>query len=897
MIRETIGPYRVLERVGTGGRGEVSRAHDTTLGRDVALKVLPEAFAADPDRLARFEREARTLASLNHPHIAQIHGLEEDASAGAGQPAVRALVMELVEGEDLSDKIARGALAPDEALPIARQIADALAAAHEAGIIHRDLKPANVKVRADGTVKVLDFGLAKAGATGAAGATESLSSPTMASPAALTMGGMILGTAAYMAPEQARGRAVDGRVDIWAFGVILFEMLTGRPLFASDTVSDTLAAVLRQDIEWSRVPSSTPGGLVRLLRLCLERDPSKRLHHAADLRVLIDAVPSADGPQGATAPTRTDRRQALAIAAGAAAVALVAGALASRALWGNAGTAAPQPTVRFAIAPPPNVANITNIAIAPDGAFLVYAATTDATLGLYIHRFDTGESALLPGTAGARWPFISPTGTWVGFFRDGKIQKIAIAGGDALTVCDAPGGPGALWLADGRIVFSAGWLDPFSVVSEDGGTPSPFTALETTAGEKGHWWPTPGPDGQLLYTVFMAGGGLNDNRIAMLDPGTGRSRILFPGARAYWLASGHIVYYRAGRYQVVRFDPAAGRSAGEASLVFPDATDLDPGGDWPQQLVVSPMGLVAYVPGRLVADSSPSWILPNGELQPLPLPVRPYRAVALSPDGSMAALSVLERGQNVVRVANVDLATDALLDLEGGNWGGVWHPDGRRLAYTSMRKGDFDVYVTDVTTSDPDVAVLRSDVDEQPNEWATDGSLVYTRTSAAEGVDALVMHPERPDAAPTVLVRAVTEQSGSLSPDNRWLAFSRIRDGVQNTLVQPFPGSGPATQITRAGGRHPLFARHGSDLYFRRDDQLIAVNWRSESGRFIAGSERVVTDRLARVGSYNMPAFSGAPDGRILALLRTEPPPPPRINVVMGWTPPPTGPVGAGAAR
>ena len=617
--------------------GKVYKALDTRLNREVAIKVLPDLFAADPERLTRFDREAQLLASLNHPHIAQIYGFEDFDSARPGRSAVRALVLELVDGPTLADRIEQGAIPLDEALPIARQIAEALEAAHARGIVHRDLKPANIKLTAAGAVKVLDFGLAKAldprpGDSGPKAGPPGLDSATFASPT--TELGVILGTAAYMAPEQARGQAVDKRTDIWAFGVVVFEMLAGRRPFEGQTLSDSIAAVLRGEIDWAHLPPETPDELRRLLRRCLERDPENRLHDIADARIVIADIQRGElAATGRSGPSLAWKPWL--VVAAVAAAAAVAGALLGPRLYtaSPSGAERPTPVVRFDIEPPPEVTTVSNVTVAADGRFVVYEGQVEGESRLFLRRVDSVDSRPLAGTEGARWPFISPDGAWIGFFRDAKIYKVSQDGGDPLVVCDVRGGPGAAWTADGRIIFSRTWLAGLSVVSADGGTPAVLTSPDPNQQEIGHWWPAVLPNGHVVFTIVTAGIGLNDARIGLLDPATGKYQTLFPGARASWVPSGHILFYRTGRYHAVPFDLTSMKATGESFQVLEDAQEIDPAGDWPQPVATSASGALTYLSGPYVPPSRLTWIDESGTFTPLAFTARPFVSVKLSPDG------------------------------------------------------------------------------------------------------------------------------------------------------------------------------------------------------------------------------------------------------------------------
>jgi hypothetical protein len=880
-----LGPYEILSVLGKGGMGEVYRARDTRLNREVAIKVLPDLFATDPERLTRFEREAQLLASLNHPHIAQIYGFEDFQSTRPGQPALGALVLELVDGPTLADRIEKSAVPLEEALPIARQIAEALEAAHDRGIIHRDLKPANIKLTGAGAVKVLDFGLAKAldplpgdGAprAGAAG----LDSATFASPT--TQLGLVLGTAAYMAPEQARGQAVDKRTDIWAFGVVVYEMLAGRRPFEGETLSDSIAAVLRGEIDWTQLPAGTPDELRRLLRRCLERDPGNRLHDIADARLVIAEV-----QRGEFAATgRHDRPVrwkpwlgVLAIATAAAAAGVLLGP--RLVTTASPGAERSTPVVRFAIEPPPEVASISNVTVADDGRFIVYEGQVEGESRLFLRRLDSQDSRLLAGTEGARWPFTSPDGAWIGFFRDAKIYKVSQNGGDPLAVCDVRGGPGAAWTSDGRIVFSRTWLAGLSIVSADGGPPAVLTSPDPNQQEIGHWWPAVLPGGHILFTIVMAGTGLNDARIGLLDPASGKYQTLFPGARASWVPSGHILFYRTGGYHAVPFDLPSLKVTGESFPVLDDAQDLDPAGDWPQPVATAASGALAYLAGPYVPPSRLTWIGAGGTFTPLPFAARPFVGVKLSPDGRRVATASMEGGRLLIRLLDLDRGTEESPQIAGMNWNPVWLPDGR-LSFTSMRKGDFDVYVKDVGGTGTETAFLSGRDDTDPVAWTRDGRLIFQGSEPDGAYPLKLFDPRQPDRIARLTEQHV-ENGGSLSPDERWLVYQSSATGRALIYVRPLTGNGPAVALSRDSGEFPIFLHNGRELAFVRGRQLVVLPWRERDGRFETGAERAVTQLTFGSGWTFGAPYDTAADGRFLALVRTQASPPVRIRVVVGW--------------
>jgi eukaryotic-like serine/threonine-protein kinase len=872
-----VGTYQIKGQIGSGGMGEVYRAHDTKLGRDVAIKILTGPSATDPDWLARFEREARLLASLNHPHIAQIYGFEEFV---ASDVHTRALVMELVEGQSLADRIAAGPLLVKEALLIAVQIAEALESAHERGIIHRDLKPANIHLTAGWTVKVLDFGLAKV--LEPLGISEvdpfGLKSPPVASFA--THSGVILGTAAYMSPEQARGQPVDKRADIWAFGVVLYEMLTRRRPFEGETISDTIAAVLRQEVDWKRLPAQTPRDVRRLLKRCLERNPKNRLHDAADARLAIVDAQSDDDVAGTGRPTRRPRLMAW-IATSLAAVAIAGGLFGREFLKRFQRTESVNSVARFAIEPPPGVTNVSYVAAASDGRFIVYEAQVDGEFRLFMRRFDELESRQLTGAEGGRGPFISPDGTWVAFVRSGKIYKVPAAGGDALAVSNVQGGAGAAWGPDGRIVFSRAWLSGLSIVSADGGTATELTAPDPSKQEIGHWWPAVLPDGRVLFTIATAGVGLNEARIGLLDPSTRTYRVLFPGAKAEWLSSGHIVFFRAGRYYAVPFELPSGTVTGESFPVLDDARELDPAGDWSQTVAFTSTGALAYLAGSYVPPSRLTWIDANGTSTPLAFAPRPFVSVKLSPDGKLAATASLEAGRLLIRVLDLERGTEDTPKIDGMNWNPVWLPDGR-LSFTSMRKGDFDVYVKEVAGTGAEHAILSGPDDTDPIAWTRDGRLVF-QGSEPDGAYPLKLFDPRQASQIIRLTEQHVDNGGSLSPNERWLAYQSAVSGRSIVYVRSLSGSTPAVALSRDPGEFPVFLRDGRTLALVRGRQLVVRSWRDTDGHFEIGPERVVTQLAFGSGwTYGAP-YDVADGGRFLALVRTEATAPPRIRVVLGW--------------
>ncbi len=628
-----LGPYEIVAPLGAGGMGEVYRAHDTRLKRDVALKILPESFARDADRLARFQREAEVLAALNHPHIAQIHGVEESGG-------VRAIVMELVDGEELSARLARGAIPLGDALPIAKQIAEALEAAHEAGIIHRDLKPANIKVRADGTVKVLDFGLAKAieSGTGSRELGATANSPTITSPAVATAHGVILGTAAYMAPEQARGKPVDRRADIWAFGCVLFEMLTGQRAFNGETVTDVLAAVIEREPDWSALPAAVPTNIRTLLRRCLQKDPHRRARDVGDARIEVEEAMAA--PLHATSREVAPARRLMWrwVALGLAASTLIA-LVALSTLRRDPTDVAPA-AVRVTIELPEDV-RLTEtslsvlgqagheLALAPDGHRLAFAGTRGSVTQLYLRHLDSYDSRPIAGTENATVPFFSHDGAWLGFQANGQLRKARIGNerGIPEVICDLPRPIlSAAWGPDDQIVMTT--VGGLSRVAAGGGTPVVLTTLAD--GETFHVWPAVLPGNTVLFTAVPS------NQLVLYDTATKNRQTLLDDARAARvLAGGHLVFYRSPALWTVPFDVETGRVTGTP---VPRVEDVFLGGSGNSRSFTSSANGLLYVTGganrRLVGVDR------DGRVSPLFDETGTFEHPSVSPDGTRIAFDV-----------------------------------------------------------------------------------------------------------------------------------------------------------------------------------------------------------------------------------------------------------------
>ena len=876
-----IGCYHIASRIGTGGMGEVYRARDTRLNRDVAIKVLLPAVADDPDRLGRFSREAQLLASLNHPHIAQVHGLED---AGGR----RALVMELIEGATLADRIAKGALTLDEALPIARQIAGALEAAHEHGIVHRDLKPANIKIREDGAVKVLDFGLAKAldPASGASGGTSSPGPGALA-----TEANLILGTAAYMSPEQARGRPVDRRADIWAFGVVVFEMLAGQRPFTGETNSDTLASVLKTDPNWHALPADTPLPVRRLLRRCLEKDRHRRLDSAAAARLEIDdaiAPPTAETLQP-TVP-RSARVTAVAIAA-------LAGAVIAMAAWVSwtllrPSLRAPGLPSRFAIAPPPEPAlNVSgpdrDLAFSPDGRRFVYHVGGTETNGspLMIRAIDQLEAQPVADVRAAYAPFFSPDSRWLGFFEERVLKKVSIAGGPVISLCQVSGVPlGATWGDDNTIAFatnspSAGlWR-----VSADGGEPAVLTTPDPAQHERNHAFPSMLPGGRgILFTIAIVTAGQADSsQVAVLDLKTGRQKILIRGGGdAQYVGTGHLIFALAGTLRAVRFDPLQLEVLSDPVTVVERVLMKSSGA---ANYALSRSGTLIYMPadvGVQTALRSLVWVDRNGREERIKAPLRAYGPPRISPDGTRLAIGILDQGNTEIWIW--DLVKETLRPLTfatGMNGLPVWTPDGRRIVFMSDRTGMLNLYSQAVDGTGTADRLTTSTNPQWPTSIAPDGSRVFgfdTQPKRTGGVIQVPLTGSTPDLSPTLAGRDAqnlfTGSFAEISPNGRYLAYQSAESGRLEIYVRPFPQVDRGRwQVSIGGGTRAAWARSGRELFYLDESQtLTATPVRMSESTFSMGIPSKVFD--TRYPEPN-PArhYDVSPDGRRFLMIKDGP--------------------------
>ena len=854
----TLGSYEILSSLGAGGMGEVYRARDTRLGRDVAIKLILAEVSSDGDRLARFEREARVLAALNHPNIATLYGFETDGDTSF-------LVMELVGGETLAERIARGPLPVDEALPLFLQIATALEAAHEQGIVHRDLKPANVKIdetrsAADG-VKILDFGLAKAVAQDddQAGKASVSMSPTLTLGA--TRRGEILGTAAYMAPEQARGRPIDRRADVWAFGVCLFEALSGGRAFAGDDPTATLASVLTEEPSWERLPADTPPGARRLLRRCLQKDPANRLRDIGDAGLeLAEALDATDDePQGGNSQEAAARRTPFSVTVGLAVIAaIVAG-------W-TAWTLKPEPprsVLRSVVSAAPSLRARTafpwaDIAITPSGNELIYRVEG----GLYIRPVDQLAGRIHTEGLFEGAPFVSPDGEWIGYNAStgGTLKKVPIRGGAVVTLCPLPR-PGFLmrasWGDDGFIVLDAVGESGLLRVSAAGGEPEILTTVNAAQDETGHAWPQVLPGSEaVLFTIVRDEG----SEIAVLDTETGEiPTLLRGGSDARYAASGHLVFGAAGTLQAVPFDLGALRVTGDPVPVLEGVlTKSDGGADF----AISDGGRLVYVAGevREGALNRLLWVDRDGVEEPIPAPVRAYTHPRLSPDGNKLAVGIRDQ-ENDIWIWDFSDQTLLRLTFSPQDDGyPLWAPDGGTILFGSDRESGG---VFTKAASGAGAAQQRTDGAGLaiPNAISPDGSQLIYQLLAEDGTPQLYLLPLDVESQSTRLLGTETEATGNgeISPNGQWIAYAS--PAPFEVYVRPFPNVADGIwQVSTSGGRMPLWSRDGTELFFVNDGALWAVPVETES-EFRSGAPAQVTSRGFYFGSFER-TYDVSPDGR-----------------------------------
>ena len=884
-----LGPYEVSAAVGAGGMGEIYRARDISLGRDVAIKVLPAAMASDADRLSRFRREAQVLASLNHPNIAHVYGFE-GGTLPDGSTA-HFLAMEMVEGEDLAERLKRGAIPADEAIAIARQIAEGLEEAHDHGIIHRDLKPANVKLTPDGKVKVLDFGLAKAleGEAGSGSGSNQLShSPTMSRH--MTEAGMIMGTAAYMSPEQARGKAVDKRADIWSFGVVVFEMLSGERLFAGDTVSDVLAAVLRQEIDWTRLPPTTTTRVRELLRRCLEKDPKQRLQAIGEARIALERP--AD---------RNDASAALSSAASTAEPGRFRGSwawtIAALLLVGWIVTA-----VAFGPRAPLGSSDLRTSLVLPDGVGIptatYYGSQSVATLALspkgdqaafvgwraggggalYLRRFDSFDTARLTRTEGATAPFFSPDGSRLAFFARGRLWRIDLPGGVPKELAPAAAtSVGGSWGDDGGIVYAPNYAEGLWTVPAEGGTPRPLTKLDRAAGELSHRWPCLLPGGaSVLFVIKLSiNETLDDARIAVADLKTGEHRVLIEGgSMPRYLDGGRLVFARGGKLYAVAFDPASRSVRGAPVPVLDDvATGPNNGAAWYD---VTRAGMLAYATGgKITMAGRFSWESPGRPPQVLDrLDASTFGRALLSRDARRAVVQVVAANDKLWLIDFEQMNATRLTSGGGNDSAGALSPDGRFVLFPSDRDGGgYHFYRMPANGSAPPSVLLEGTGKIHSISYAA-RMLGLSLDSAQNGLDAYVaaLADDGTLAGKPILVGGGSgdQENPAVSADGSLVAYQSSESGRAEVYVARLADPGTRRRVTNEGGFGPLWSRDGKRLLYLSlgENRVFWVALQSAAElRFDAPQAATASGSEGRIASFDV-----APDGKSIFVGRIADP-------------------------
>jgi len=901
-----IGVYEVISLIGSGGMGEVYRAHDCRLNRDVALKVLPEVFARDSQRMARFEREAKLLASLNHPNIAAIYGLEISGP-------IRALVMELVEGPTLAERIRGGPVPVDEALPIAKQVADAVEYAHDNNVIHRDLKPANIKVKADGMVKVLDFGLAKALSDEPTDADMS-NSPTLSM--AATMQGVILGTAAYMAPEQAKGKKVDRRADVWAFGVVLYEMLTAKPLHSGETVPETLASVMMKESSLEALPANTPPAIRSLLRRCLDKNIKRRLQSAGEARIILEDVLSGAASGAAEAAPSVRSQRISWIAAGAAAVSVLA--LAAVSFIHFRETPAAARPARFFVLPPEKASFGTApqvVTVSPDGTRLAFQASSVGGAGtqLWVRPLDSLSAQPLPGTENAGQQFWSWDSRYIAFYADGKLKKIAVAGGPAQVLCDFTGGGHGSWNRDGVILASGlasgigpniGGSTPIYRVSSAGGAPVAVTTVDKEQGETTHAWPHFLPDGNhFLYLALNSDTAKSAIRVGSLDSKETKL-LLNDQSFAMYAPPGYLLFQRDGTLMAQPFDAAALVLTGDA---FPIAEQVQTNtANGRTAFDVSENGVLVYrSSGGL--NTQLAWFDRSGrELSRIGEPGG-YVSPKLSPDGKRVAVyrttGVGTPGDiwinDLARNTQTRLTFDAADDSVP-----LWSPDGSRIVFTSTRNNSFGLYQKNSNGIGEEELLLKAGNAMVPEDWSLDGRfLVYMITEgggrdvsflplaglpAGQGAGLPAGQTAGERKPVPFLKTPFYERHAQLSPDGRWMAYISDESRTAQVYVQSFPAGGGKWQVSTSGGLQPRWSHDGKELfYLGPDGKMMTVTVRA-GATFEAGTPEALFQTriygLALSATFSQ-QYDVTPDGQRFLLnvdvadVNAVP-----ITVVLDWT-------------
>jgi len=862
-----VGDYEIVGPLGTGGMSEVYQARDLTLGREVAIKVLPDILAQDPDKRARFEREAQLLAALNHPNIAVIHGLRHDGDFWY-------LVLELIPGETLAERIRKAPLSVSEARAVFLQIARALEAAHDKGIIHRDLKPSNVKITADGTVKLLDFGLGKELAS------RDTSRKTETFDGSETSPGLIMGTPGYMSPEQARGHAMAKGTDVWSFGVCLFEGLTGIHPFARETLPDTFTAVLKEDPPWGRLPANLPRSLRVLLERCLKKSAHDRIHDIADVRIQLEDIPGDEH-----AGSRLAVPGWLWVAGLAAALLIW--------IWTATGPSrsdneVPLVVRRFVIELPATAPlaldGASALAVSPDGTRLVYTAHGANRSQLYLRRLDQLETVPIPGTGGGIAPFFSPSSDWLGFFAENKLKKIALPGGTAVALADAHTPRGGSWSSEGAIVFSPMSQGGLSVVPEQGGASSLWTEIESDTAERAHRWPQVLPDGGAALVTIWREDGFD---IGIAEPKSGRAVLLIENGSYPRLApTGHLVFARDSSLYAARFDVRSRALLSEPSLVVDDvAVDTRTGAAF---FDFSSDGALFYVAAGDEQAGSASLLLIDRDAAASPLgqPRTSIQVPRFSPDGRYLLTTVLAGDRADIWSLQLDGGHLVRLTFDGSNGAAIWTPDGERVTFSSDRTGEHAIYSKPADGSDGAERLTPPGAPQYATSWSPDeNTLAFTVLDPDTDFDVWVL--TRNDGKTQPLMNSpYAESSAVFSPDGRFLAYVSNETGRDEVYVRTYPGPGGQWQISTESGAEPVWSRDGRELFFRSGRsgaRLMGVEVTTEP-RFEASKPQMLMEAPFDTAGALYADYDVAPDGRKFVMIRSEEDESAtRVRVVLHW--------------
>lgn len=900
-MADSFANFRNLERIGAGAMGEVYRARDDRLARDVALKMLPPELGLDAHAMARMRREARILAELNHPHIAQIYDFSQEAGRYA-------LVLELVEGPTLKEwlqslAVEERTLAPDarsrsvfrlaEALPLAIQLTNALDSAHAHGVLHRDLKPSNLKLTRDGNLKVLDFGIAKhlprPGSAETDGTTEALS---------LTQTGAILGTVPYMSPEQARGEDIDRRTDVWAFGCVLFEMITGTVAFAGDTITETIAKIITQDPEWGRLPDETPASLRRLMQRCLQRDPQRRLRDLGDAHLeLLDIQSAIDRGADDETASAMDRRPnatlkhwlgpglvaALALATLVWSLTLSSSS-SDEALETNASSpirfeiqAREETAIRYDRAP--------TLAVAPDGRSLVFVGMTDGSPRLYRRSLSHEDFTEIPGTEGASSPFFSPDGQWLGFHARGALHRLSLADGRKLEICATEAAFGACWTDQDSVLFNPGDDRGLFIVPSHGGKPQPITIVGDSRGLISHRHPVALHGGSVVLFTIWNDWAYAEQSIAVHDRGTGVVRTLVDnGAKPSIVGNDELLFLRDSALVSARFDPRSVELTTDPIVLEDDSM-----GPRYASLCASRNGTVAYHSGDFSeiggqAQDQLVFVDRDGRREPLQLPTSHYMLPSFSPDGRILAFTQCLSGDCDIWLHDLERGTTRR--HTHGNLGHVtvWTPDGQSIIYSSNRDGPSNLYIEPLDRSQPPRRLTRSENHQDPCDITPDGeTLIFWDTPAATGFDLMTLSLREGSEPEPLVVTKANESHATLSPDGDYFAYTSDESGLEQVYVQKFRNLGPSTQLSVDGGRAPVWSRNGDQIFFRavQDTVIMIVDVTDETPPRFTRPRVALSGRFRRHVAGVANYAHHAPTNRLLMIASAAPGAPPRIRITV----------------